>query len=199
VTETTTDNNALHSLGVRKRIALIAHDNRKADLLAWAKFNRGTLSKHELLATGTTGALLADELGLEVHRFLSGPLGGDQQVGAAIAEGRIDVVIFFWDPLEPHPHDVDVKALLRVAVVHNIAIACNRATADFVLSSPILGEEYVPSFTPDPATAPPGAVAGSRSRAAGRGGSRRLLRVRRSRSWRCRGRRRDRMSSRWAW
>jgi methylglyoxal synthase len=147
VTETTTDDTAPHSLGVRKRIALIAHDNRKADLLAWAKFNRGTLSKHELLATGTTGALLADELGLEVHRFLSGPLGGDQQVGAAIAEGRIDVVIFFWDPLEPHPHDVDVKALLRVAVVLNIAIACNRATADFVLSSPIMSEEYVPTFS----------------------------------------------------
>ena len=147
MTETTTDNASRHSLGVRKRIALIAHDNRKADLLAWARFNRGTLSKHELLATGTTGGLLADELGLEVHRFLSGPLGGDQQVGAAIAEGRIDIVIFFWDPLEPHPHDVDVKALLRVAVVHNITIACNRATADFVLSSPIMSEEYVPTFS----------------------------------------------------
>jgi methylglyoxal synthase len=149
MTENITDT-AKHSLGIRKRIALIAHDNRKADLLAWAKFNRGTLSKHELLATGTTGTLLAEELGLKVHRFLSGPLGGDQQVGAAIAEGRIDVVIFFWDPLEPHPHDVDVKALLRVAVVHNIAIACNRATADFVLSSPIMSEEYVPSFTDEP-------------------------------------------------
>ena len=136
-----------HRVDARKRIALIAHDNRKADLLAWARFNRGTLSKHQLLATGTTGALLADELGLEVQRFLSGPLGGDQQVGAAIAEGRIDAVIFFWDPLEPHPHDVDVKALLRVAVVHNIAIACNRATADFVMSSPLMDREYVPSFT----------------------------------------------------
>ena len=141
-----------HSIGVRKRIVLIAHDNRKADLLAWARFNRGSLSKHELLATGTTGALLADELGLDVQRFLSGPLGGDQQVGAAIAEGRIDAVIFFWDPLEPHPHDVDVKALLRVAVVHNVAIACNRATADFVMSSPLMDEAYVPSFTPDEAT-----------------------------------------------
>jgi methylglyoxal synthase len=143
-----------HPLGVRKRIALIAHDNRKSDLLAWARFNRGTLARHELLATGTTGALLADQLGLEVHRFLSGPLGGDQQVGAAIAEGRIDAVIFFWDPLEPHPHDVDVKALLRVAVVHNIAIACNRATADFVMSSPLMDEEYVPSFTPEPPETP---------------------------------------------
>ena len=138
-----------HTLGVRKRIALIAHDNRKADLLAWARFNQGTLGKHELYATGTTGALIADQLGLDVRRFLSGPLGGDQQVGAAIAEGRIDAVIFFWDPLEPHPHDVDVKALLRVAVVHNIAIACNRATADFVLSSPLMNQEYVPSFTPE--------------------------------------------------
>ena len=136
-----------HKVGVRKRIALIAHDNRKADLLAWARFNRGTLSKHELLATGTTGGLVSEELGLPVARFLSGPLGGDQQVGAAIAEGRIDAVMFFWDPLEPHPHDVDVKALLRVAVVHNVAIACNRATADFVLSSPLMNEEYSPSFT----------------------------------------------------
>ncbi len=122
----------------RKRIALIAHDNRKADLLDWARFNRGTLAEHELFATGTTGALLADELELEVTRFRSGPLGGDQQVGAAIAEGRIDCVVFFWDPLEPHPHDVDVKALLRIAVVYNIPIACNRATADFVLSSPLM-------------------------------------------------------------
>jgi methylglyoxal synthase len=138
-----------HKVGVRKRIALIAHDNRKADLLAWAKFNRGTLARHELLGTGTTGGLISEELALPVHRFLSGPLGGDQQVGAAIAEGRIDAVIFFWDPLEPHPHDVDVKALLRVAVVHNVAIACNRATADFVLSSPLMNQEYAPTFTPE--------------------------------------------------
>jgi methylglyoxal synthase len=122
----------------RKNIALIAHDNQKQDMLDWARFNRGTLSKHELFATGTTGALIADELGLDVHRFLSGPLGGDQQIGAAIAEGRIDFVIFFWDPLEPHPHDVDVKALLRIAVVYNVPMACNRATADYVLSSPLL-------------------------------------------------------------
>ena len=126
----------------RKQLALIAHDNRKADMLEWARYNRGTLARHELHATGTTGAKLASELGLDVHRFLSGPLGGDQQVGAAIAEGRIDFVIFFWDPLEPHPHDVDVKALLRIAVVYNVPIACNRATADFVLSSPLMGEEY---------------------------------------------------------
>ena len=126
----------------RKRIALIAHDNRKQDLLDWARFNQGTLSRHELYATGTTGSLLAAELGLDVARFLSGPLGGDQQVGAAVAEGRIDFVIFFWDPLEPQPHDVDVKALLRIAVVHNVPIACNRSTADFVLSSPLMEEEY---------------------------------------------------------
>jgi methylglyoxal synthase len=126
----------------RKRVALIAHDNCKSDLLEWATFNRHTLAKHELFATGTTGALLHDELGLEIVRFLSGPLGGDQQVGAGIVEGRIDFVIFFWDPLEPHPHDVDVKALLRIAVVHNVPIACNRATADFLLSSPLMNGEY---------------------------------------------------------
>ena len=129
----------------RKKVALIAHDNRKPDLLEWARFNRGTLDAHELYATGTTGALLADELELPVHRFLSGPLGGDQQVGAAIAEGRIDLIIFFWDPLEPHSHDVDVKALLRIAVVYNVPIACNRATADFILSSPLMREDYRPT------------------------------------------------------
>ena len=128
-----------------KRVALIAHDNRKADMLDWARFNRGTLSRHELYATGTTGGTIASELGLLVHRYLSGPLGGDQQIGAAIAEGRIDFVVFFWDPLEPHPHDVDVKALLRIAVVYNVPIACNRATADFILSSPLMGDEYVRS------------------------------------------------------
>jgi len=133
----------------RKRIALIAHDNRKADMLEWARYNRDTLAQHELFATGTTGALLADELDLAIHRFLSGPLGGDQQVGAAIAEGRVDLVIFFWDPLEPHPHDVDVKALLRIAVVYDVPIACNRATADFVLSSPLMSVQY-----PRPATLP---------------------------------------------
>ena len=137
------------SMHRRKRIALIAHDNRKNDLLEWARYNHGTLGRHELFATGTTGKLLESELGLEVNLYLSGPLGGDQQVGAGIAEGRIDFVIFFWDPLEPHPHDVDVKALLRIAVVYNVPIACNRATADFMLSSPIMEEEYerlLPSF-----------------------------------------------------
>ena len=133
----------------RKRIALIAHDNRKRHLLEWARYNVGTLARHELFATGTTGHLLSAELGLEVSRFLSGPLGGDQQVGAAIAEGRIDFVIFFWDPLEPHPHDVDVKALLRIAVVYNTPIACNRASADFMLSSSLMEKEYariIPTF-----------------------------------------------------
>ena len=126
----------------RKRIALIAHDNRKLDLLDWARFNRGTLSRHELYGTGTTGGLVEAEIGVPVHRFLSGPLGGDQQIGAAIAEGRVDIVIFFWDPLQSQPHDVDVKALLRIAVVHDCPIACNRATADFLLSSPLLGAPY---------------------------------------------------------
>ena len=130
------------AMSSRKRIALIAHDNRKDDMLDWARYNRGTLSGHELYATGTTGVRLATELHLPVITFLSGPLGGDQQVGAAIAEGRLDFVIFFWDPLEPHPHDVDVKALLRIAVVYNVPIACNRATADFLLSSPLMERSY---------------------------------------------------------
>ena len=127
----------------RKRVALIAHDNRKEDMLDWARFNRGTLARHELFATGTTGGMIASALDLPVHRYLSGPMGGDQQIGAAIAEGRMDFVVFFWDPLEPQPHDVDVKALLRIAVVYNVPIACNRSTADFVLSSPLMGGEYV--------------------------------------------------------
>jgi methylglyoxal synthase len=126
----------------RKRIALIAHDNMKRDILEWARFNKGTLSRHELYGTGTTGGMIENELGLPVTRFRSGPLGGDQQVGAGVAEGRIDFIIFFWDPLAPHPHDVDVKALLRVAVVYNVPIACNRATADFLLSSHLMDEEY---------------------------------------------------------
>lgn len=130
----------------RKRLALIAHDNCKGELLDWARFNQGTLAAHELYATGTTGALLTTELGLPVVRFLSGPLGGDQQVGAAIVEGRLDFVIFFWDPLEPHPHDVDVKALLRIAVVYNVPIACNRSTADFLLSSPLMRSRYERRF-----------------------------------------------------
>ena len=131
-----------HTMKSRKRIALIAHDNRKNGLLDWARYNKDTLATHELYATGTTGRHLADELGLDITLYRSGPLGGDQQVGAAIAEGRIDFVIFFWDPLEPQPHDVDVKALLRIAVVYNIPIACNRSTADFLISSFLMSADY---------------------------------------------------------
>jgi methylglyoxal synthase len=126
----------------RKTIALVAHDNRKADLLEWARFNRESLAGHELHATGTTGKLVSDTLGLEVRRLLSGPLGGDQQIGALIASGDLDLLIFFWDPLEPQPHDPDVKALLRIAVLYNIPTACNRATADFLISSPLFTRKY---------------------------------------------------------
>ena len=126
----------------KKNIALIAHDERKQDLLEWADYNKGTLSKHNLFGTGTTGSLIARETKLKVKTFKSGPLGGDQQIGAMITEGKIDFLIFFWDPLESHPHDPDVKALLRISVVWNIPIACNRTSADFMVSSHLMSEDY---------------------------------------------------------
>ncbi len=129
-------------IGIQKCIALVAHDNKKSDLLEWAKFNRDTLARHTLFATGTTGELLEKELSLAITCFASGPLGGDMEIGAKIAEGDIDFLIFFWDPLEPQPHDPDIKALLRLAVLMNIPTACNRSTADFLISSPLMGEEY---------------------------------------------------------
>lgn len=131
-----------YTAGSRRNIALVAHDNKKKDLIEWARWNKSALVEHTIFATGTTGRLLEEELGIPVIRFQSGPLGGDQQVGAKIAEGDIDFLIFFWDPLEPAPHDTDVKALLRLAVVWNIPVACNRATADFLISSPLLNGEY---------------------------------------------------------
>lgn len=129
-------------LSSRKNIALVAHDNKKAELVEWAIFNKTTLSRHRLFATGTTGSLLEDKLDQSINKFLSGPLGGDQQIGASIAEGKLDVLIFFWDPMEAQPHDPDIKALLRVAVTYNILIASDRATADFILTSPLMHEEY---------------------------------------------------------
>lgn len=125
-----------------KKIALVAHDNKKRDLVEWAKFNRVLLSHHQVFATGTTGRILEKELGIRVTSLRSGPLGGDQQIGALIVENKVDFLIFFWDPLEPQPHDPDVKALLRMAVVWNIPIACNRASADFMISSPLMDNPY---------------------------------------------------------
>lgn len=134
------------------RIALVAHDNKKQDLLEWARFNREILAVHELYATGTTGALLEKELQLDIVRLQSGPLGGDQQIGAMISLGELDFLVFFWDPLEPQPHDPDVKALLRMTVVWNVPVACNRSTADFMIASPLMSQAYhraVPSHTTD--------------------------------------------------
>jgi methylglyoxal synthase len=130
-------------LGPRKKVGLVAHDNKKRDLIDWVTFNRRLLAQHELVATGTTGAMLEDVVGTGIRKLQSGPLGGDQQLGALIAEGEIDFLVFFWDPLEPQPHDPDVKALLRIAVVWNIPVACNRASADFMISSPLMTSDYV--------------------------------------------------------
>lgn len=126
----------------QKKIALIAHDNKKVELVEWATLHKATLSKHKLFATGTTGTMVEKELGVPVLKFQSGPLGGDQQIGALIVEGQIDILIFFWDPMEALPHDPDIKALLRIGAVWNIAIACDRATADFIISSPLLNDPY---------------------------------------------------------
>jgi methylglyoxal synthase len=144
-------------MSISKTIALVAHDNRKADLAEWVGWNADALVVHRLVCTGTTGLVVARTLEeklrddpsakdrIQVVRLKSGPLGGDQQLGAMVTEGKIDVLIFFWDPMEPHPHDVDVKALLRIAVVYNVPIACNRSTADFVISSPLMAQEYRPT------------------------------------------------------
>lgn len=137
-----------------KNIALVAHDNRKKDLIEWFEYNYWSLVKHKLICTGTTGRLIEEALNLklgdekvdfQILRLKSGPLGGDQQLGAMITEGQIDLVIFLWDPMQPHPHDVDVKALLRIAVLYNVPIACNRATDDFIMSSPLMEERYAPA------------------------------------------------------
>ena len=136
----------VRKLGARKRIALVAHDNKKKDLIEWAEFNKTVLARHELVATGTTGKLLENSLDRPVKSLLSGPLGGDQQIGALIAGGDIDMLIFFWDPMEAQPHDSDVKALLRVAITWNCIVANDRATADFILTSPLMTEEYMASI-----------------------------------------------------
>jgi methylglyoxal synthase len=136
----------VRKLNERKRIAMVAHDNKKKDLIDWAEFNKVVLARHELIATGTTGKLLEQKLDRPVKSLLSGPLGGDQQIGALIAGGDIDLLIFFFDPMEAQPHDSDVKALLRVAVAWNCIVALDRATADFVLTSPLMMDEYVVSI-----------------------------------------------------
>jgi len=130
------------SMSKKKNIALIAHDHRKMDLLDWAEFNSELLKNHNLYGTGTTGSLVSKKLNLPVHTFQSGPLGGDLQIGTAIVDKQIDMMIFFWDPLQAQPHDVDVKALQRIAIVYNIPLACNRSSADFLITSPLMSSDY---------------------------------------------------------
>jgi methylglyoxal synthase len=132
----------VRTLNKSKRIALVAHDNKKKDLVEWCVYNKKVLAGHKLIATGTTGKLLSEKLDTKVRRLLSGPLGGDQQIGSMIAEGKVDILIFFWDPMEAQPHDPDIKALLRLAVTWNLPFACDRATADFLLTSPLMHDDY---------------------------------------------------------
>jgi methylglyoxal synthase len=134
-----------------KTIALVAHDNKKHDLAEWVRFNLKTLVNHKLVCTGTTGRLVEEVMKdekqkPEITKLRSGPLGGDQQLGAMIIEGKIDIFIFFWDPMQPHPHDVDVKALLRISVLYNVPTACNRSTADFLITSLLFNEKYFPKI-----------------------------------------------------
>lgn len=136
------------AIAAKKQIALVAHDNKKTEIISWVEKHRVELEKHSLYATGTTGAKIEKETGLPISKLLSGPMGGDQQIGAKITQGEVDLLVFFWDPFEPLPHDPDVKALLRIAAVWNIPVACNRASADFLLSSPLMSQEYVRE-TPD--------------------------------------------------
>lgn len=143
--ETPTNDHQMFSV---RRVALVAHDKMKPQLLEWAEYNKRVLSQASLIATGTTGALLMNKLDTHVDRLLSGPLGGDQQIGALIAQGEIDILVFFWDPLEPQPHDPDVRALLRLCQVWNIPVATNRATADYLISSPLFRSDYT-HITPD--------------------------------------------------
>jgi|SRR5579871_1840855 len=138
----------------KKRIALVAHTNKKLDLLDWARFNRALLEQHELYSTATTGKMLENDLGLQINKLRSGPLGGDQQIGAKISEGSLDLLVFFWDPLETQPHASDVQALLRIAMVWNVPVACNRASADFMITSPLMTEPYE-RFIPDYEAAQP--------------------------------------------
>ena len=129
-----------------KRIALVAHDERKKDMLEWVQFNLEKLTGHQIWATGTTGSVIAEQCNLPVNRLKSGPLGGDQQLGAMIANGELDILVFFWDPMTAQPHDVDVKALLRMSVLYNVAIACNRSSADFLISSELFNKAYEPTL-----------------------------------------------------